>query len=459
MKTVVGLYDDIEDARDVVDDLVDAGIARDDISLIARDVTGEYSTYLEEYDEDYDYEADYDYDDDDVGEAAAGGAVGGAIVGGLIGVLVGLGTFVIPGLGPVVAAGPLAAGLAGAGIGAAAGGLLGALVEWGIPEEEAEYYAEGVRRGSTLVAVKVADAYVDDVVEIMNENDPVDIERRAEYWREEYDWEGYDVEAEPYTAEEIEEYRTSREEWWEEDEDELLDLDEDEEEFYEEDLDLDEEETLEVVEEELRVGKRRVGGGTVRVHKWVEEVPVSEDVAVTDEHVTVERRAVDRPADADDLDFEEETIEMRESAEEVVVDKRARVIEEVVIGKEVDTHVETVSDTVRRTHVDVDEGAEIETADVAVAFVDVEPRFREHYDTYYTTTDYTYDQYAPAYRYGYNLATDPYYGEREWSEIETDVETRWEEHNEGTWEEFKDAVQDGWHETKEALGLAPEDNR
>ena len=225
MKTVVGVYDNIVDARDVVEDLVDAGIPRDDISLVARDVKGEYGTYLEDYDEDADYDTG-----DDVAEGAAGGAVGGAVVGGLIGVLVGLGAFAIPGLGPVIAAGPIAAGLAGAGVGAVTGGLLGALIEWGIPEEQAEYYTESVRRGSTLVAVRVAETEVDDVVDIMNDYNAVDIERRAEYWREEEDWTGYEAEAEPYSAEQIDTFRERRSDW-----DYDYDYDEDEYEEYDED--------------------------------------------------------------------------------------------------------------------------------------------------------------------------------------------------------------------------------
>lgn len=205
MKTVVSLYDNIEDARDVVEDLVDAGLNREDISLVARDVEGQYGTYLEE--------GYAESEGEEVGEAAAGGAVGGAVVGGLTGILVGLGAFAIPGIGPVIAAGPLAAGLTGAAVGAVTGGVLSALVEWGIPEEEAGYYAESVRRGSTLVAARVTDERVDDVVEMMEDYDPVDIERRAAYWRSEEDWTGYSADVDPYGPEEIAAYRERSLSW------------------------------------------------------------------------------------------------------------------------------------------------------------------------------------------------------------------------------------------------------
>lgn len=224
MKTVVSMFDDLENARDCVDDLVDNGFAREDISLITRDVSGEYVDYIEAYDADADLDRDGELN---VGATAAGGAV----IGGIVGLLIGTTSLAIPGLGALVVAGPLASALAGAATGALAGGLLGALVEWGVPEVEAEYYTEGVRRGSTLVALKVADEYVEDAVAIMNDHDPVNIERRAEFWRSEENWTGYDAEAEPYSRQEIEEYQRRREEWHAPrsgGDDGLLDFDDDE---------------------------------------------------------------------------------------------------------------------------------------------------------------------------------------------------------------------------------------
>ena len=214
MKTVVGLFEELEDARDAVEDLVDMGIARDDISLVSRDVSGEYETYLE---------TEHD-GDEEVAEASAAGAVGGAVVGGLTGLLLGLGTLAIPGLGIVVAAGPIASALSGAVVGGVTGGFLNALVEWGIPEEEAEYYAEEVRRGGTLVAAKVPEHQVEDAMDALDDHDPVDVERRAEYWREEEGWAGYDAGAEPYGEDEITEYR-SRYEDWDDESDDYYDVD------------------------------------------------------------------------------------------------------------------------------------------------------------------------------------------------------------------------------------------
>jgi hypothetical protein len=192
MKTVVGLFDNIAEAQNVVDDLVGSGFSRDDISLIARDFEGTYGENLGSRE-----------DMDTAAEGALAGAVGGGAIGGLAGLLVGMSALVIPGIGPIVAAGPIAAALAGVGIGAAAGGVLGALVGWGIPEAEAEYYAEGVRRGGTLVGVKASEAHVNSAIEVMNAHNPIDVEQRSEYWRES-GWEGFSTDRDLYTADQYE---------------------------------------------------------------------------------------------------------------------------------------------------------------------------------------------------------------------------------------------------------------
>jgi uncharacterized protein (TIGR02271 family) len=111
-----------------------------------------------------------------------------------------------------------------------------------------------------------------------------------------------------------------------------------------------------VIEEELRVGKREVEGGGVRVRTRVVERPVEEAVRLREERVNVERRPVNRPVSEADLNaFREGTFELRERSEEAVVAKEARVVEEVAINKEVAERTETVRDTVRSTDVDVQE--------------------------------------------------------------------------------------------------------
>lgn len=113
---------------------------------------------------------------------------------------------------------------------------------------------------------------------------------------------------------------------------------------------------LPVIEEELLVGKREVERGGVRVYSHVTETPVEEKVQLHEEHVNVERHAVNRPlTGADTAAFKEENFELRETAEEAVISKQARVVEEVVVGKTATDRTETVTDTVRRTDVEVEQ--------------------------------------------------------------------------------------------------------
>lgn len=190
--TIVALYDDMDTAHQVVRDLRDSGVSNNHISLVAQDAAGEYGKHVTTK--------------ADTTDGASTGAGVGAVVGGIGGLLVGLGALTIPGIGPVLAAGPLAtavAALVGAGAGAVAGGvaggLLGALIDLGIPEEHAGYYAEGVRRGGALVTVETDDTNLESVRSVMNRYHPVDINQRVESWRQS-GWKGYDPAAKPYTS-------------------------------------------------------------------------------------------------------------------------------------------------------------------------------------------------------------------------------------------------------------------
>jgi hypothetical protein len=192
-RTVVALYDDFISANSAVKELVENDFSNEDISVIASDISGEYGRYLDV--------SQMSSEEDTPPDGTAIGAGVGAAVGGLGGLLVGLGAFAIPGIGPVIAAGPLAgaiSGLLGAGAGAVAGGLtgsvIGSLVAIGLPEESAPYYAEGIRRGGTLVSVKTADHQASQAMEILNRHGPVDVERRVETWREE-GWQDFDFDA------------------------------------------------------------------------------------------------------------------------------------------------------------------------------------------------------------------------------------------------------------------------
>lgn len=195
-KTLIALYDDFDTANDMVNELATAGVPREDISLITSYTSREYSAYLADLDE-----GTFTPLDDDV--PAAEGATIGAVEGGLIG----LGLALIPGVGPILAAGPLVAavtgGILGAAAGAATGGIVAALVDLDLPETEAGAYAEGVRRGGALVVVDVPnDEMADDAEVIMEEYDPVDMEERQQIWHAS-GWTGFDRSAPPFTAEQI----------------------------------------------------------------------------------------------------------------------------------------------------------------------------------------------------------------------------------------------------------------
>jgi uncharacterized protein (TIGR02271 family) len=203
-----------------------------------------------------------------------------------------------------------------------------------------------------------------------------------------------------------------------------------------------------VVEEELQVGTREVARGGVRVHSRVTEQPVEQEVHLRDERVNVERRPVDRPAtERDFAAFKEGTVEVSETHEEPVVAKEARVVEEVVIDKEAQERTETVRDTVRRTEVDV-EPAGTQPAPRTRDFSAYEHEFRSHYDTAFAQRGSPYDRWAPAYRYGYDLASDPRYRDREWAAVETDARRDWEQRHRGTWEEVKEAIRYAWDKVR-----------
>lgn len=137
---------------------------------------------------------------------------------------------------------------------------------------------------------------------------------------------------------------------------------------------LDNNDTIKVVEERLRVGKREVAAGAVRVRSYIVERPVEEQVTLHEEHVNIERRPVNRPAAATDLGaFQERTIEARATSEEAVVSKEARVIEEIALNKQATERVETVRDTVRKTEVEIEGGDSAATTGTLPGKVGVNP--------------------------------------------------------------------------------------
>jgi hypothetical protein len=188
MKTVTGLFDDYSDANAAVSALEARGVPSSDISIVSNNADERHNK------------------ETNAAEGAGTGAGIGAAVGGVGGLLTGLGIMAIPGVGPVVAAGWLAATAAGAVAGGAAGGLIGALTESGVSEDDAHVYAEGVRRGGTLVTAKVDESLQAEAEAILRKSNWVDPgQRRAVYANE--GWTRFDDTLDPYGPAEIEQER------------------------------------------------------------------------------------------------------------------------------------------------------------------------------------------------------------------------------------------------------------
>jgi hypothetical protein len=191
--TISRLYDNYTDAQKAVQSLEAAGVPHSDISIVANNSDSWFST---------DKKVDRDRDGvDDRAEGAGKGAGIGAGVGGAAGLLAGLGLLAIPGLGPVVAAGWLAATAVGAAAGAATGGIVGALTEAGVSEEDAHSYAEGVRRGGTLVSARVPDRDRARLDAVLNQS-AVNLCDRSAAWQKS-GWKTFDPAGKPYGADEV----------------------------------------------------------------------------------------------------------------------------------------------------------------------------------------------------------------------------------------------------------------
>jgi stress response protein YsnF len=212
-------------------------------------------------------------------------------------------------------------------------GFWASLADLFMPDEDRSVYAEGLRRGGFLVTVSgLASNLYDTALDILDDEGSIDIDERSRSWESE----GWSRSASH------ESYATSA---------------------YgkasgsgaSSTLEADGEEVIPVVQEELRVGKRDVNNGRVRVRSYVTETPISESVSLREENVDVSRRVVDRPVTGAEDAFVDRVIEAEEHREEAVVSKDARVVEEISLKKTAEQHQETVSDSVRKTEVEVDD--------------------------------------------------------------------------------------------------------
>lgn len=267
------------------------------------------------------------------------------------------------------------------------------------------HYSEAVRRGRAVVTVTVADETgATRAQSALASCGAVNIDALADSWRQE-GYSGFDASAQPFTSEQAQVERTK---------------------------------VIPVVREELEVGKRELDLGAVRVFARTVEKPVTETVELREQHASIERRPVDRVATAADMNaFQESSIEIRETAERAVVNKSARVVEEVTVGTAATTKQETVSDTVRNTVVDVQRDGDHNVNSSA---------YRSHFESNYASQGDRFEDYQPAYTYGSGLRSDQRYSSASsWNDVEENAQRDWTAHNPGTpWERVKGAVRHGW---------------
>jgi hypothetical protein len=390
--TVVALYDDLRTARHVAEHLIDQGFNRQDISLAAGDTNGEYRRYIG---------AEQPVAGAD--NAVATGAGIGAVVGGISGLLVGLGALLIPGVGPIIAAGPLFTTLTsmgvGAGLGAVTGGLAGALADMGVPEEEAQYYAEGVRRGGTLVTIQVAADRIEPARRIMEHHDPIDIEERVSQWRQQ-GWGQFDGVITPSTT-------PSR--------------------------------------------QANSGAGAFDA---AHEVGEFDDYALHD--AQFRQHYQDNYANNSSYSFDNYASAYRYGLDLATYHYYGNRRGWAEVEPEIRRSWEERNPGTWANFKGAVQYAWEEVTDALGFDNDYEnyqSMFQRHYNENYARSGQPYNYYDMAYRYGYGLSHDPRFNNRSWAELEPEARRYWEEQHEGSWDQFKDAVRHSWEEVKRVVDV------
>lgn len=209
------------------------------------------------------------------------------------------------------------------------GGFMDKLSSFFMPEEDRHAYAEGLGRGGYVLRVDVAEKDHQRVVDLLDTDNSVDLDERANAWRAE-GWDGGSAGAatdtDTGTGTSATAPRTG----------------------------ATDDGTIEVAEEQLKIGKRDTSHGRVRVRSYTVEEPVSAEVTLESERADIERHKVDRVVDDADAVFQDKTITVDERSEEAVVSKETHVVEEIDVHKDIERETKTVEDTVRRTEVEID---------------------------------------------------------------------------------------------------------
>jgi uncharacterized protein (TIGR02271 family) len=430
--TVVGVFDDRDDAQRAIEALKDAGFRSEDIGITMRD-RKEAEALVEDT-------------GTHAGAGAATGAMAGGVLGGLAGWLVGIGALAIPGIGPIVAAGPIAAALTGAAVGAAGGGLIGALTGMGVPEEEARWYESEVGRGGILVTAGAEGRY-DEARSIMLRHGA----REAG---------GEDTvgtgRARGTTGTMDTDFERGRSSGVESDTDRTRGMSGSTGRGFTGgvgtmDRGVDQTETVPLREERLEARKQPVETGEVEIRKEVVSEQRTIDVPVTREEVVVERHPVER-RESDRFDTGNigsgETIRVPVREEQVSVEKKPIVTEEVSVGKRTVQDTQHVSDTVRREEAVIEGDTNVRGA--GNDWSGVSSQHRSDWQSRYGTSGRTWEQDEPAYRYGWESASNPSHRNREWSDAEPELRRGWSDRygQHGQWDQVKDHVQSAWNRSR-----------
>lgn len=440
-RTVVAMFDDLDTAQRALEELLRNGFDRSDISVVRANQTGEYTSNTTT-------------NTGDASGVAAGAGVGAAL-GGLAGLVVGLGALAIPGIGPIVAAGPLATTLAGAGIGAVAGGLIGALTDVGIPEEEAGYYAEGIRRGSTLLTVRASDNMVSRASDILNRFSPVDVTQRATEWRA-AGWSGYDPSASStqsstmgssgsYSGSSTSMGGTGM------------------------GMGASSSMSGSGMSSSTSMGSAGMGGSySGRFEDFDNDFRSNWQSRYGSMGSTYDRyrpayqygwQLGDRYSGRNWNDFESEARAdwQRSHPNDAWEDFKDSVrygwerfkAGARDVGSDINRGLDRAGDNLRGTGRDMERTFDRTTSSMSRSFDTYDRDFRNDWQQSYGTSGYDYNRFRPAYQYGYNLASESRYRGRDWNDFESDARREWEMSHPGqAWDDFKDAVRHAWQRVK-----------
>ena len=285
------------------------------------------------------------------------------------------------------------------------------LLDGGFDEQIAEFYAESVRHGHNVIVFEAErdDEHVGRVEREMKARESHEMAARLERWKQ--------GEREVFEEPERTEMQSDAS-----DEPSAADGG-------------SAEQRIPIVEERPTIGKAETTRGGATVHTHVESEPIEEQVSLREESIDVERRPADRPAEGDEAAFEESSVEFSERAEEPIVGKEARVVEEVVVTKDTTERTATIRDVLRKTAVDVDTYGDVDDAQLRAEFE--------------AQGGGDFAEYQRAARFGHAYGGHEQLRDVDYEEAEPSLRERYEsQHGEGTFDRMRDSIRTWWNRAR-----------